>query len=400
MTTHISDLELLLNDSHLDPTLKTIAAKVQSGERITFDEGVYLFDNASVSYLGVLANLIRERKHGDNTYFNRNFHMEPTNVCLYTCSFCSYSRLLKKREEGWEYSIEDMMNIVKQYDDQPVTEVHIVGGVLPQYDVPFYTELFRTIKAHRPDLHIKALTPVEYHYIFKKAKISYAEGMALMKEAGLDSMPGGGAEIFHPEIRDGIAGGKCSGDQWLEIHEEWHKLGGRSNATMLYGHIEKYWHRIHHLDELRKLQDKTGGFQTFIPLKFRNKDNAMSHLPEVNSIEDLKNYAISRIYLDNFDHIKAYWPMIGRQMAQLSLAFGVDDIDGTIDDTTKIYSMAGAEEQNPSLSTYDLVRLITQVGRKPIERDTLYNVIQDFTDHVFEEDNQFKGYLELPVVQS
>ncbi|MEO0339953.1 MAG: CofH family radical SAM protein, partial [Bacteroidota bacterium] len=263
-----------------------------------------------------------------------------------------------------------------------------------------YSELFRQIKAHRPELHIKALTPVEYHYIFKKAKISYEEGMALMKAAGLDSMPGGGAEIFHPEIRDQIAGGKCSGDQWLRIHEIWHELGHRSNATMLYGHIEEFKHRVHHLEELRKLQDKTGGFQTFIPLKFRNKDNQMSHVPESTVVEDLRNYAISRIYLDNFAHIKAYWPMIGRNTAQLSLSFGVNDIDGTIDDTTKIYSMAGSEEQNPAMSTKELVKLIRAVNRNAIERDTLYHVVNDYTDHVFEDDNQFRGYVSLPVVQN
>jgi aminodeoxyfutalosine synthase len=287
---------------------------------------------------------------------------------------------------------------VRKYDGQPVTEVHIVGGVLPQYDVDFYSELFRRIKAHRPELHVKALTPVEYHYIFKKAKVSYEEGMKIMKEAGLDSLPGGGAEIFHPEIREKIAGGKCTGEQWLRIHEIWHELGGRSNATILYGHIERYEHRIHHMEQLRQLQDRTGGFQTYIPLKFRNQDNEMSHIPETSVIEDLRNYAISRIYLDNFDHVKAYWPMIGRNTAQLSLSFGVDDIDGTIDDTTKIYSMAGSEEQNPAMNTEELVNLIRRVGRRPIERDTLYNVIQDYTDHIFEGDKEFKGYISLPVI--
>jgi aminodeoxyfutalosine synthase len=394
----MSDLEILLKDTTLDPQLRSIAEKVFNGARISDEEGLYLFDHAPLAYTGVLANFIREKRHGDNTYFNRNFHIEPTNICLYTCTFCSYSRLIKKREEGWEYSMEEIMDIVRSYDDKPVTEVHIVGGVLPQYDVEFYSELFRKIKAHRPELHVKALTPVEYHYIFKKAKISYAEGMRLMKEAGLDSMPGGGAEIFHPEIRDQIAGGKCSGEQWLQIHEEWHKLGMRSNATMLYGHIEEYRHRVHHLSLLRELQDKTGGFQTFIPLKFRNKDNQMSHLSESSVVEDLRNYAISRIYLDNFDHIKAYWPMISRQVAQLSLSFGVDDIDGTIDDTTKIYSMAGSEEQNPAMNTQELVDLIKKVGRKPIERDTLYGVVKDYTDHVFEETETFKGYISLPVI--
>lgn len=391
-------LNVLLNDKSLSAPLRSIAQKVQSGERLNTEEGVLLFEEAPLGYLATLANYIRESKHGDRTYFNRNFHVEPTNICLYTCTFCSYSRLIKKRDEGWEYSMEDIMDIIKKYDDQPVTEVHIVGGVLPQYDVPFYAELFRQIKTHRPELHIKALTPVEYHYIFKKAKISYEEGMRQMKEAGLDSMPGGGAEIFHPEIRDQIAGGKCSGEQWLRIHEIWHELGHRSNATMLYGHIESYYHRVHHMDLLRELQDKTGGFQTFIPLKFRNKDNQMSHLAESTIIEDLKNYAVSRIYLDNFDHIKAYWPMISRQTAQMSLAYGVDDIDGTIDDTTKIYTMAGSEEQSPAMSTKDLVKLIRQVERHPIERDTLYNVVTDFKDHVFEDDNQYKGYLSLPVI--
>ncbi len=392
-------LATILNDPGLEPELKTIAQKVQAGGRITTEEGNILFERGSLSYLGALANDIREKKHGDKTYFNRNFHLEPTNVCLYTCTFCSYSRLIKKRSEGWEYTMEEMIDLIKKYDEEPVTEVHIVGGVLPQYDLKFYQDLFKAIKAHRPDLHVKALTPVEYHYIFKKGKVSYEEGMALMKAAGLDSMPGGGAEIFHPEIRDEIAGGKCSGDEWLAIHEAWHNLGMRSNATMLYGHIEKYEHRIHHLEELRKLQDKTGGFQTFIPLKFRNKGNQMSHVPESTTIEDLRNYAISRIYLDNFDHIKAYWPMIGRTTAQMSLAFGVDDIDGTIDDTTKIYTMAGSEEQNPALSTEQLVKLIRNVGRHPIERDTLYNVVTDFQDHVFEDDDKFKGYISLPVVK-
>ena len=383
-----------------DIHLADIAKKVFDKKRITPEEGLYLFEHASLGFLGTLANFIREEKNGKYTYFNRNFHIEPTNVCIYTCTFCSYSRLIKERKDGWEYTLDEMMDIVRKYDQEPVTEVHIVGGVLPKYDVSFYAELFKTIKKHRPDLHIKALTPVEYHYIFKKEKISYEEGMALMLEAGLDSMPGGGAEIFHPEIRDQIAGGKCSGEEWLRIHEIWHDLGKKSNATMLYGHIESYFHRIDHLEKLRNLQDKTGGFQTFIPLKFRNKDNQLSHLKEVSALDDLRNYAVSRIYLDNFDHIKAYWPMIGRNMAQLSLSFGVDDIDGTIDDTTKIYSMAGSEEQTPSLSTRDLVNLIKAVGKHPLERDTLYNVLHDYNNETFVEDEVIKGYVSLPVVNN
>ena len=394
----VSDnFRVLLDNPQLLPELKDIAEKVLHNQRITFDEGVLLYEKAELGYLGVLANYIREQKHGDKTYFNRNFHIEPTNLCVYDCKFCSYSRLLKQRADGWEYTMEEMLDIVKKYDDQPVTEVHIVGGVLPQYDVAFYSELFSRIKAHRPDLHVKALTPVEYHYIFKKAKIDYATGMKLMKDAGLESIPGGGAEIFHPEVRDLIAKDKCTGDQWLAIHEEWHKLGMRSNATMLYGHIERFHHRVDHMERLRQLQDRTGGFQTFIPLKFRNQDNQMSHVPESTVVEDLRNYAIARIYLDNFDHIKAYWAMISRTTAQLSLNFGVDDIDGTLDDTTKIYSMAGAEEQNPGMSTKELVDLIKHAGRYPIERDTLYNVITDYNDYQFAEEVKPRFY-KLPVI--
>jgi len=390
-------LQLLLNDTRLPDDLKYIAGKVLNNERITFNEGVTLYEKGELGYLGILANYIREKRHGDKTYFNRNFHIEPTNLCVYDCKFCSYSRLIKERSQGWEYTMEDMLNIVKKYDGEPVTEVHIVGGVLPQYDVPFYAELFRQIKAHRPGLHVKALTPVEYHYIFKKAKIDYATGMALMKDAGLESMPGGGAEIFHPEIREQIAKDKCTADQWLDIHREWHKLGMRSNATMLYGHIEEFRHRVDHMDRLRQLQDETGGFQTFIPLKFRNQDNQMSHVAESTVVEDLRNYAIARIYLDNFDHIKAYWAMISRTTAQLSLNFGVDDIDGTLDDTTKIYSMAGAEEQKPGMSTKELVNLIKNAGRTAIERDTLYNVVTDFTNYDFPEEAKPQFY-RLPVV--
>lgn len=394
----VSDnLLVLLNNPQLLPELKDIAEKVLHNQRITFDEGVLLYEKAELGYLGVLANYIREKKHGDKTYFNRNFHIEPTNLCVYDCKFCSYSRLLKQRADGWEYTMEEMLDIVKKYDGQPVTEVHIVGGVLPQYDVAFYSELFSKIKAHRPDLHVKALTPVEYHYIFKKAKIDYATGMKLMKDSGLESMPGGGAEIFHPEVRELIAKDKCTGDQWLAIHEEWHKLGMRSNATMLYGHIEKFHHRVDHMEQLRQLQDRTGGFQTFIPLKFRNQDNQMSNVPESTVVEDLRNYAIARIYLDNFDHIKAYWAMISRTTAQLSLNFGVDDIDGTLDDTTRIYSMAGAEEQKPAMSTKELVNLIKNAGRYPIERDTLYNVVTDYNDHQFADEEKPRFY-KLPVI--
>jgi len=391
-------IKFLLEDERLDTDLKAIANKVLLGERISFDEGVLLFEKGELGYLGILANYIREKRHGDLTYFNRNFHIEPTNLCVYDCKFCSYSRLMKQKDDGWEMDVAGMMDIVRKYDNEPVTEVHITGGVVPKQNLEFYASFFRQSKAHRPDLHIKALTPVEYYYIFKKAKLSHYEGMKYMKEAGLDSMPGGGAEIFHPEVREKIAADKCNAEQWLDIHEQAHKLDMRTNATMLYGHIEEYHHRIDHMERLRQLQDKTGGFQAFIPLKFRNKDNQMSHIPEVSVIEDLRNYAVSRIYMDNFDHIKAYWAMISRDTAQLSLSFGVDDIDGTLDDTTKIYSMAGSEEQTPAMSTQELVELIRNVGRHPIERNTLYNVVTDYKDTVFESKEKKPRYYPLPVI--
>jgi len=354
-----------------DKELQRIANKIINQERILFDEGVTLFEKGSLSWLGTLANFVREQKHGDKTYFNKNFHIEPTNVCVFSCKFCSYSKLYANREEGWELSIEQMMHIVKSYDGKPVTEVHIVGGVHPKMNLAFFIDLLKAIKAHRPDLHIKGFTPVELDYMFKKAKVTVEEGMKLAHAAGLDSLPGGGAEIFHPEIRQQICEDKVDADGWLHIHKVAHNLGMHSNATLLYGHIEKYWHRIDHMERLRQLQDETGGFNTFIPLKFRNQDNEMSHIAESTTIEDMRMYAVSRLYMDNFAHIKAYWPMLGRQNAQLTLSFGVNDIDGTIDDSTKIYAMAGSEEQTPTMSTADLVRLIKQVKREPIERGTL-----------------------------
>jgi len=363
----------------LSPELNSIKEKVYNGTRITDEEGLLLFEKASLPLLGSLANHIREKLHGDTTYFNRNFHIEPTNVCVFSCNFCSYSKLYAHREEGWELTADQMLDIVKKYDGQPVTEVHIVGGVHPKLNLQFFADVMRQIKKHRPDLHIKGYTAVELDYMFRKAKMTNEEGLKFLMDAGLQSLPGGGAEIFHPEIREKICADKVNADGWLAIHEAAHKMGMHSNATILYGQMEKYTHRIDHMSRLRNLQDKTKGFNTFIPLKFRNKDNDMSYIAESSIIEDMKMYAVARIYLDNFPHLKAYWPMLGRQNAQLSLAFGVNDIDGTIDDTTKIYSMAGSEEQNPSMTTEQLVTLIKQVHRKPVERDTLYNVIKDYS---------------------
>jgi aminodeoxyfutalosine synthase len=371
--------QLIINNSNKE--LRRIGEKVLEKERLSFDEGVLLFEKGSLSYVGALANLVRERLHGNKTYFNRNFHIEPTNICVFSCKFCSYSKLYAHREEGWELSLNDMVNIVKKYDGQPVTEVHIVGGVHPKMDLKFFTDVIKAIKAHRPDLHVKGFTPVELDYMFRKAKLTVEEGMQQLKDAGLQSLPGGGAEIFHPEIRQQICDDKVDAEGWLKIHRAAHKLGMHTNATMLYGHIEKFEHRVDHMERLRQLQDETAGFNTFIPLKFRNHDNEMSNVPESSVVEDMRMYAIARLYMDNFPHLKAYWPMLGRQNAQLTLAFGVNDIDGTIDDTTKIYSMAGSEEQTPTMSTSELVALIKQVKREPVERDTLYNEIRNY-NHV------------------
>lgn len=384
MDNHTLPIEELVTNTS-DKQLRTIGEKVLNGDRLSFDDGVAMFEKASLSYAGALANYVREKLHGDKTYFNRNFHIEPTNVCVFSCKFCSYSRLYAHREEGWELSADDMLNIVKKYDDQPVTEVHIVGGVHPKMDLPFFATVLRAIREHRPGLHIKGFTPVELDYMFRKAKMTVEEGMQYLKDAGLQSLPGGGAEIFHPEVRSQICDDKVNAEGWLEIHRAAHKLGMHSNATLLYGHIEKFWHRVDHMERLRQLQDETRGFNTFIPLKFRNHDNEMSNVEESSVVEDMRMYAISRLYMDNFPHLKAYWPMLGRQNAQLSLAFGVNDIDGTIDDSTKIYSMAGSEEQTPVMTTAELIALIKQVKREPVERDTLYNEIRNYLKEPLQE---------------
>jgi len=271
----------ILIDATVDKGLISIAEKVKNNERITDEEGLLLFEKGSLPFVGALANFIRERLHGDKTYFNRNFHIEPTNVCVFSCEFCSYSQLYAHKEDGWELSIDQMLDIVKTYDGKPITEVHIVGGVHPKMNMAYFIELMQKIKVHRPGLHVKAFTAVELDYMFRKAKLTVAEGMKQLHEAGLD------AEIFHPDIRKQICEDKVDADGWLAIHEAAHNLGLHSNATMLYGHIEKYEHRIDHMRRLRELQDKTGGFNTFIPLKFRNMDNAMSHVPESVTTEDM-----------------------------------------------------------------------------------------------------------------
>jgi aminodeoxyfutalosine synthase len=257
-----------------------------------------------------------------------------------------------------------------------ITEVHIVGGVHPDRDLHYYGNMIKAIKEHRPGLHIKAFTAIELDYMIRKSGLSLNEGLAALKEYGLDSIPGGGAEIFDESVRKVICGTKSDGKLWLEIHRAAHLLGIPSNATILYGHVENYGHRIDHLERLRTLQDETGGFNAFIPLKFKNKNNELSWVKEATVVEDLRNYAVSRIYLDNIPHLKAYWPMIGKEVAALSLEFGVDDLDGTINDSTKIYSMAGAEDITPAMSSSGLQDLIIRAGRIPVERDSLYNIIE------------------------
>jgi aminodeoxyfutalosine synthase len=318
-----------------------------------------------------LAGIVRRRHNGNQAYFNRNFHIEPTNKCIYNCRFCSYHKP-EGDPESWEYSHEEMLEIVKRFDDKAVTEVHIVGGVHPAYDLHYWGSLIKKIKAYRPSLHIKAFSAIELDYMISLAGCSIEEGLALLKGYGLDSIPGGGAEIFDEKLRKIICNEKPSSKQWLKIHETAHRLEIASNATMLYGHIETYAHRINHMERLRSLQDKTMGFNAFIPLKYKQSNNSMSYLGEVNTLEDLRNYAVSRIYLDNFNHIKAYWPMTGKECAQISLSFGTDDMDGTIDDTTRIYSMAGSKEENPAMSTDEICTLIRQAGFTPVERDSLY----------------------------
>jgi aminodeoxyfutalosine synthase len=369
----------LINNLPENSLLAPIAKKVLNGERITPDEGLLLYEKGELGFLGGLANFVKEKKSGNTVFFNRNFHIEPTNICVFDCKFCSYSRLLKQKDGAWALSEEQILDLVKSYEGVPVTEVHIVGGVHPKMGLHYFADLIKKIKAIRPDLHVKAFTAVELEYMCRKAKVSYEEGLSILKEHGQDSLPGGGAEIFDEEIRKQICEDKCTTAQWLEIHATAHRLGMPSNATMLYGHIENYSHRIDHMERLRQLQDKTKGFNCFIPLKFRNKDNQMSDVAETSVIEDLKNYAVSRIYLDNFNHLKAYWPMIGRQTAQLSMNFGVDDVDGTIDDSTKIYSMAGAEDKNPKLSTQQLIQLIHDAGRDAVERNTIYQPIKSYS---------------------
>jgi len=362
----------LTDENLVLPELATIARKVLDAGRITPEEGILLYSRGATAWLGALANHVRERLNGNYAYYNRNIHIEPTNICVYNCTFCSYNQ--HQSGSSWELTPDDMLKTIDAADDN-ITEVHIVGGVHPDHDLHYYGDLIRKIKQHRPGLHIKAFTAIELDYMIRQAGMTLYEGLAALKEYGLDSLPGGGAEIFDETVREIICGTKSSGKMWLEIHRAAHLLGIPSNATILYGHVETFAHRVGHLERLRLLQDETHGFNAFIPLKFKNKNNSLSWVKEVPVVEDLRNYSISRIYLDNFPHIKAYWPMIGKQVAALSLAFGVDDLDGTINDSTRIYSMAGAEDRSPVMASSDIEELILEAGRIPAERDSLYNIL-------------------------
>ena len=352
--------------------LRRIAEKVTGGTRLEPGEGLLLFTSASLGLLGMLADIVRHRKNGDVAWYVKNFHIEPTNICVNRCKFCSFSHHFSKTR--WELTVPEILEKVAAVESS-VTEIHITGAVHPGRDIRYYGDLLRRIREVRPDLHIKAYSAVELDYMFTRSGMNYAEGLNYLKSCGLDSLPGGGAEIFDERIRQEICGMKSTAESWLGIHEAAHRLGIPSNATMLYGHMETFGHRIDHLERLRQLQDRTGGFNAFIPLKFRNANNEMSEQKEVSSTEDMRMYAVARVYLDNFPHIKAYWPAVGRSLAQISLSFGVDDMDGTINDTTRIYSLAGAEDQNPVMTVSEMKELIRAAGRIPVERDSLYKPI-------------------------
>ncbi|MBQ3204510.1 MAG: aminofutalosine synthase MqnE [Alistipes sp.] len=355
---------------------KDIAAAVRQGCRLSAEDALILWHDAPLWSLSELALQRKRAVSGDKVYFNRNFHLEPTNICVFNCKFCSY-RKPKGSAEAWDMSMEDVERMVRGYVGSGVTEVHIVGGVHPEHDLYYYADMIRRVKAILPEVSVKAFTAIELAWMINRSGLSIRDGLQLLIDAGMDAIPGGGAEIFDEQIRKQICPDKGSTAEWLAIHREAHLLGLKTNATMLYGHIESLEHRIDHLLRLRELQDATQGFNAFIPLKYRNFGNSLSAIGEVSIVDDLRTLAMSRLILDNLPHIKAYWVMYGKQTTELALSFGADDIDGTIDDTTKIYSMAGAEEQRPRMSVADMRAMVSRVGFRAVERDTLYNEIDN-----------------------
>ncbi len=355
--------------------IQTISDKIYAGERISFDEGLYLHDHADVLTLGRLANIIRERKNGNNAYYNTNIHLNPTNVCVYRCTFCAFRADLRS-EKAYTFDDDMIRARVEEARAKGATEIHVVGGLHHLKKFDWYVNVIRVIHEAWPELHIKAWTPVEIGWFSYMTKKPVRWVLEQMIEAGLGSMPGGGAEIFDREVREKICEHKADAELWFEVHRTAHELGLRTNATMLYGHIEEARHRVDHLCRLRELQDETAGFQTFIPLAFHPENTGMADRPKASGLTDLRMIALSRILLDNFDHIKAYWIMLGEKTAQIALSFGADDIDGTVVHEI-IYHDAGAKTPQ-GLTVEQLHRLIREAGRVPVERDTLYRrVIRD-----------------------
>ena len=350
--------------------LNAIRDKVHAAERLSAEDGLTLEREADLFQLGEWANIVRERKNGNIAYYNVNTHLNPTNVCVYRCQFCAYRADLKS-PKGYVMSDEQIVERAQQATGRGATELHIVGGLHHLKPYEWYLNIIRIIHEACPKLHLKAWTAVEWDWFQRLTKRPVEDLMLEMKDAGLGSLPGGGAEIFDPEVRSVLCEHKADAGEWIKIHRAAHNLGIRSNATMLYGSIEKAEHRIDHLMKLRDLQDETGGFQTFIPLAFHPDNTRLSHIPKPSGLVDLKVMAISRLMLDNFAHIKAYWVMLGMKTAQVSLSFGADDIDGTVVHE-KIYHEAGSDSPQ-ELTVPELRRLIAEAGREPIERDTLYN---------------------------
>jgi aminodeoxyfutalosine synthase len=359
------------------PGLAAIRDKVRAGEPLSLADGVALYEHPNLLEVGALANEVRERLHGDRTFFNRNLHINATNVCEASCRFCSFARL--QEGDAGAYTMTHAQAFAKlqaRVDaGDPITEIHIVNGLHPGLAFDYYTELLAGLKRVQPSIHLKAFTAVEIFYYHQKYGLPVAEVLARLHAAGLDSLPGGGAEIFAARVRKKICDDKCDADQWLDVHRTAHRMGLRSNCTMLYGHIETAEERVDHMLRLRALQDETGGFQTFIPLAFHPDNNALMKLPAPTGVEDLRTYAVARLVLNNIPHIKAYWIMLGVKTAQTALWFGADDLDGTVQEE-KIYHMAGAETPQ-ALSPAEIVRVIANAGRVPVERDTLYNVIAE-----------------------
>ena len=351
-----------------------ILAGVRRGERLSAEDALTLWNEAPLWHLGEAAVEKKQSISGDKVFYNRNFHLEPTNVCLFNCKFCSFRRP-RGSEGAWEWSMEQMEEQVRRYAGTGVTEVHIVGGVHPDHSLDYYCELIRRVKSILPEVAVKAYTAIELSYMIQKAGLPVREGLQRLIDAGMEAIPGGGAEIFDETIRQQICPEKGSTKEWFDVHRTAHELGLKTNATMLYGHIENIEHRIDHLMRLRELQDATGGLNAFIPLKYRNLNNSMSEIGEVSLTDDLRTLAMSRLILDNVPHIKAYWVMYGKQTTEMALKFGADDVDGTIDDSTKIYSMAGAEDQRPTMSVEEMQQMVARAGFRAVERDTHYNEI-------------------------